>query len=307
MTTGVTSVAGVSPYSALPMEGPYEVAIGWSLITLVEPDDGHEAEYNRWYEDEHFYSGAMAMPWLFAGRRWVAPCDLQALRYPEDSLIAQPLSRGKYVSVYWITAGRYEDHFAWTYATHVRSMPDGRVDAGWASVFTSFQVYAGPVYRDAKGPRDIHALDYPYQGLVVEVVDPAEDRDELERWLRDEFLPERLAGSPVAMTLLFESDPRSASRAGEQQPGPDQQLGPEQAATPERFRKMEERMADHIPGLERLVTLVSFTEVPPPECWPAVFAGAGERIAASGRGRVVFASPFYPTLPGTETYVDRLR
>ena len=156
------------------MEGPYEVAIGRSLITLVEPDEGHEAEYNRWYEDEHFYSGAMAMPWLFAGRRWVAPRDLQALRYPENSLIAQPLSRGKYISVYWITAGRYEDHFAWTYSTHVRSMPDGRVDSGWASVFTSFQVYAGPVYRDEHGPRDIHALDYPYQGLVVEVVDAGE-------------------------------------------------------------------------------------------------------------------------------------
>ena len=148
---------------------------------------------------------------------------------------------------------------------------------------------------------DIHALDYPYQGLVVEVVDAGERRDDLERWLRDEFLPERLAGSPVAMTLLFESDQGRADWPAEQQPGP------EQGATPERFRKMEERMADHIPGLERLVTLVSFTEVPPPECWPAVFAGAGERISANGRGRVVFASPFYPTLPGTETYVDRLR
>jgi len=88
-----------SPYSTLPAEGPDEVVIGSALITMVEPHEGHEHAYNRWYEDDHFYSGAMAMPWMFAGRRWVAPTNLQALRYPDDSLIAQPLSAGKYISL----------------------------------------------------------------------------------------------------------------------------------------------------------------------------------------------------------------
>ena len=74
------SDAAPSPYSTLPAEGPYDVEIGSALITMVEPHEGHEHAYNRWYEDDHFYSGAMAMPWMFAGRRWVAPTDLQALR-----------------------------------------------------------------------------------------------------------------------------------------------------------------------------------------------------------------------------------
>src|SRR5205823_9031401 len=99
-----------NPYSTLPKEGPYDVRIGSALITMVEPHPGHERAYNRWYEDDHFYSGAMAMPWMFAGRRWVAPKDLQALRYPADSPIADPLDTGKYISLYWITEGRYEDH-----------------------------------------------------------------------------------------------------------------------------------------------------------------------------------------------------
>lgn len=89
--------AAPSPYSTLPAEGPYDVAIGSALITMVEPHEGHEHAYNRWYEDDHFYSGAMAMPWMFGGRRWVAPTNLQAFRSPDDSLIAQPLSTGKYV------------------------------------------------------------------------------------------------------------------------------------------------------------------------------------------------------------------
>ena len=52
-------------------------AIGSALITMVEPNVGHEHAYNRWYEDDHFYSGAMHGPWTFAGRRWVAPKALR--------------------------------------------------------------------------------------------------------------------------------------------------------------------------------------------------------------------------------------
>jgi hypothetical protein len=268
-----------SPYSTLPAEGPYAPAIGSALITMVEPHVGHEHAYNRWYEDDHFNSGAMAMPWMFAGRRWVAPTHLQALRYPADSIIARPLDAGKYISLYWITAGRYEDHLRWSVATNQRLLPDGRVYLERTHVYTSFQEYLGPVYRDASGPRDVHALDYPYRGLVVEVVDAADDRATLAAWLRADVLATRLAGSPAAMTLLFAPYPLP-----------------------------EDKMAyvEDVPGLERRITLLTFTEVPPDECW-ATFAGFGATVEAAGRGRVELAAPFIPTLPGTDTYVDRLR
>ena len=53
-----------------------------ALITMVQPHVGHERAYNRWYEDDHFYAGAMCMPWMMAGRRFVAARELQVLRYP---------------------------------------------------------------------------------------------------------------------------------------------------------------------------------------------------------------------------------
>ena len=93
-------MAEVSQYSLLPAEGPYEVKIGASLITMVEPHVGHDAAYNRWYEDDHFYAGVMAMPWAFAGRRWVAPTYLQKLRIPKESAIANPVELGKYIATY---------------------------------------------------------------------------------------------------------------------------------------------------------------------------------------------------------------
>jgi hypothetical protein len=269
--------APVSQYSLLPLEGPYEVKIGCALIALIEPREGCDWEYNRWYEDEHM-PAAMALPWKFAGRRWVAPRDLQALRYPQHSSLAQPLSAGKYLSVYWLTEGRYQDHTAWSVAKYGRDVAEGRFYNEARRVYMSFPAYAGVAYRDERGPRDIHALDYPYEGVVLEVVDPTGDRGALKQWLHQEYLPARLTGSPIAMTLLFEPNPMRDSE--------DQQEGS---------------------GIERLVTMLSFSEAEPADCWATVFAGAGAAVASSGLGDVVLAAPFCPTLPGTDTYVDQLR
>lgn len=277
-----SSTTETNPYSTLPSVGPYDTKIGSALITLVEPHVGHERAYNRWYEDDHYYSGAMAMPWMFAGRRWVAPRALQQLRAPDDSLIAQPLSAGKYLATCWITAGRYEDHLRWTVATNKRLLPDGRIYLDRTHVYTSFQDYVGPVYRDGDGPRDIHALDHPYKGLVLEVVDGTEGvtREQLWSWLRDERVPQVLAGSPVAMCLAFAPMPLP-----------------------------EDKMSyvEDVPGLERRITLLWLTEVEPQECWGVSFAGGAGAVAASGLGRLQLTAPFVPTVPGTDRYVDDLR
>ena len=42
-----------NPYSTLPGHGPNATRIGAALITLVEPQEGHDHAYNRWYEDDH--------------------------------------------------------------------------------------------------------------------------------------------------------------------------------------------------------------------------------------------------------------
>jgi hypothetical protein len=265
-----------SPYSSLPLQGRYDVAIGCALILLAEPHEGCDREYNRWYEDEHMPM-AFTVPWKFAGRRWVAPLELQSLRYPQDSPLARPLSAGKYLAVYWITPERYPDHKTWALSKNKRDVAEGRFYFDVDHVYMSFPSYRGVVYRDERGPRDIHALSYPYQGIVVEVLEPSGSRDELIDWLRDEYLPARLSGSPIAMTLLFEPNP---------------------------LRAAEDAAGGH---LERFVISLSFIELPPAECWTAMFAGAGDVIASSGKGRVVLSAPFCPTLPGTDVYVDQLR
>lgn len=78
--------------------GPYGVHPGHALITMVEPRPGHEYAYNRWYEDDRYHAGAMAMPWMYAGRRWVSTRELRPLRRPAESAVARPVTAGCYLS-----------------------------------------------------------------------------------------------------------------------------------------------------------------------------------------------------------------
>ena len=271
-----------SQYTELASTGPYGPGIGSALITMVEPHPGQEHAYNRWYEDDHFISGAMSMPWMFAGRRWVAPRELQQLRYPADSAVAQPVTAGCYITTYWINEGRYEDHMDWTVAINRRLLPDGRVFQERTHVFTSFQNYLGVVYRDGdSGPRDIHALDYPYAGLVVEVYDAAAGQEPgaLAAWLKEQLIPAKLAGSPIALATVFEPMPL---------PG----------TTPTYVKPVE--------GVGKRVTVLYFLESGPVDAWD-LFTGDGKAAEESGLGRLEFAGPFLPTLPGTDKYVDQLR
>src|SRR5215469_16308301 len=265
-------------YRELPMEGPYEARLGHALITMVDPHPGEERIYNRWYEDDHYIAGAMAMPWMFAGRRWVATRDLQLLRYPQNSKLARPVTKGCYVSVYWITAGRLRDHIDWTTATNRRLIGDKRLANHLhliEQVYTSFQDHVGSVYRDSEGPRDIHALSYPYHGLVLEVIDvpnpPA--RATLERWLVDEHLPAAIRKIAAAICIVFRPQPFS-----------DHSLS--------FMRKLDPSFGG------RRLTVLWFLETDPRSCWTDLFAGEGEAIARSGYGRVELVAPFIPTLPG---------
>jgi hypothetical protein len=294
-------------YSEVPRDLSHAVAIGGALISMVEPHMGHEYEYNRWYEDDHFYAGATAMPWIQAGRRFVATRDLQLLRYPEDSFIAQPVTAGCYLHLYWITSEHVEDHEAWTRNTNVELTKQGRRVEERDHVFTAFQGYRGATYRDNRGPRDIHALDYPYPGLVFEVIDahPGVTRDTLEDWVHGSYLPwvQRDAGSAVAQSLMFVMrgvDGSVASTGTGEEAGTAMPGGGDATITrPQR--------GFAIPYPERRITICHFLDDDPRADWDRQFARNGDRVAASGLGRLELCAPFVPVLHGTDRYVDELR
>lgn len=226
----------------------------------------------------------MAMPWMYAGRRWVATRDLQLLRrYSRSRRSPSPSPCGCYLSTYWVTEGRYDDHMKWTVGINKRLNRDGRVYQDRTHVFTAFQDHEATVYRDgAAGPRDFHALDHPYTGLVLQVIDAesAEQRAELLEWLRSRHLPKRLAGSPAALVTIFRPTPLPGDRM---------------------------TYVKQVEGVDTRLTLLWFLEADPRDCWEGYFAGLDVAVEEVGLGKVELVAPFIPTVPGTDKYVDRLR
>ncbi len=252
------------------------------LLTVVEPRRGHEVAYNRWYERDHFYSGCMVGPYNFAGRRFVATADLKALRDPDPSAITGEPTRGSYVSVYWVLDGYFDTWNRWALRQVNALHAAGRMFMERDHVHTLLYDFQWEYRRDPDGVPVELALDHPYRGFVPVFIDRAEgiSNEEFWDWLRTEHLPALMPGTdadlvaaftPIALEVDAPGDvPR---RGGPGQPGP---------------------------------CCSWFLTAPPEAAWEPVIAEHRRRLEEAGKGTVVAALPFIPTIPGTDTYTDQL-
>jgi hypothetical protein len=248
-----------------------DIELGSALFTLVEPHRGYEVAYNRWYERDHFYAGCMIGAWYFSGRRWVATRDLKAMRITSD---AGPLfgddQLGTYLATYWVLAGRFKENVDWSTRQVHWLHRNGRMFEERDHIHTLLYTYRGAEARDADGVPAELALDHPYRGLGAVVVE--------RRGAASPHRPRLADGSPVALVLTFTGVPLPPG-APVTQPGTE--------------------------GLETRELQLWFAEDEPDAWWDQARAYA-EEVAASGAGVVRWASPFLPTVPGTDRYTDQL-
>lgn len=255
------------------------MAVGSMLFTMVDPHRGHEVAYNRWYERDHFYAGCMIGPWLFAGRRWVAPRALKALRFPAESPLARPsVAAGSYVAIYWIHAGHHAEHHEWAGQQARWLYQHGRGFDARTHVHTLMYEHRWTRYRDTDPVPLALALDHPYAGMIsIAIARSAEvEPAHVETWLRDACAPV-LADGPLASC--------SAWRPIAQREGP-----------------MTIPRVEHP---DRLTMLLLFCDAPPQEAWDRVVR-FDDAVRASGLGGVAFASPWVPTIVGTDRYTNEL-
>src|SRR6184192_2417310 len=163
----------------------YGIELGSMLFTLVEPHRGHEVEYNRWYERDHFYAGCMIGAHTFAGQRWVATRELKALRSPiEPNIITPDPNVGSYLALYWILAGYYDEWNRWA-VDQVRALHRaGRMFNERDHIHTLMYTYDWGFARDDDGVTPELALDHRFAGLAVVVGEAADadDRHAVDRW-----------------------------------------------------------------------------------------------------------------------------
>ena len=257
------------------------------LFTMVDPHRGHEVAYNRWYERDHFYCGCMIGAWWFAGRRWVATRELKDLRFPATSEFAEPVDAGSYLSIYWVHQDHEDEAFTWAAEQFRWIYLNGRGFHERSHAHTVNYDVASVRYADDDGiPLEL-ALDHRFEGLGVISVVPAEEvtTAELRSWLESEAVPGLLEVRQVELVSSWTVHRRPETPA----------LAPE-AGVPS--------LATEGGSPDRLVQL-AFCNEPPADVWPR-FRRYAEAIEAGGRGRVVFAAPFLPTVVGTDTYADQL-
>jgi hypothetical protein len=250
-----------------------QIRVGSLLFTMVEPHQGHEVAYNRWYERDHFYAGCMVGKWQFAGARYVATKDCKQRRYPADSPITPDPMVGSYLAIYWVLDGHHDDWNVWGVEQVNWLHANDRMFEERDHIHTALYEYAG----EANAPRSTMpvelALDRAYPGLIVLIGEMAEgvSADKVTDWLQARPCPADVAlvGTPLPL------------RGDRPADVPDTQA-------------------------DNRVLMLAWVDGDPLAAFDRDIVGLGEAFARAGLGQIVFASPFLATIPGTDTYTDRL-
>jgi len=257
-----------------------QVELGSVLVSLLEAVPGHEAALNRWYERDHFYAGCMLGPGFFAGRRFVATRSLKDRRFPDRTPVIDDIHKGSFLALYWILAGHHQQTLDWA-VTQVNWLNENdRMLPERVQAHAGFYHLRWHAARDADGVPIEVALDHPFRGVVLLMVDRADgvEAPEFETAYRNE-IETRLPGSPAALCLGLAPEPL-----------PDD--APAYVVRP--------------PGLERRSLQIFFLDADPREAWDELFASQQEWLERRGLGRVSYAAPFIPTIPGSDRYTDEL-
>jgi hypothetical protein len=258
-----------------------EIQLGSVLVSLLDPTPGEEVAFHRWYERDHFYAGTLIGRWFFAGRRFVATRKLKDLRHPPATPVIDDIRRGSYLALYWILEGQHREAEAWAVEQVNWLIENDRMLPSRRQAMAGFYQHRWSVFRDEDGVPASLALDHPYAGVVLEMIDRDEgvDAATLETWIRERHLPALLEDSPVAMCLGL--DPMQL---------PDD--APSYVARPE--------------GLDRRTLHIYFVEEDPSRRWADLFAERAKAVREAGLGSVSYAAPFIPTIPGSDRYTDEL-
>ncbi len=260
--------------------GAEPIKLGSMLFTLVEPRRGHEVEYNRWYERDHFYAGCMIGPYNFAGKRFVATADMKASRVPDPSAITGEPGRGTYLSLYWVLDGYHDIWNRWAVDQVKALHRAGRMFNERDHIHTLLYRYAWEQGRDPDGLPAELALDHPSAGLVAVFTDRSDDLDveTFETWQREEHLPSLLPGTPARLVVAADPLPLLIDAPGD----------------------VPRSEADD----RRQLTLWFLDSDPAGAA--AVLAAHRAALEDSGKAKVVAMLGFIPTIAGTDTYTDQL-
>lgn len=260
-----------------------EVRLGHALVSLVTPHAGEAAAFNRWYERDHFFAGCMIGANFFSGRRWVATRSLRELAGPVSSPLYREYCDGSLLVLYWLLDGAYDQALDWAVDQVNQLYRQDRMDPRRDNVYSGFCDAVFNVARHADGVPVELALEHPYRGVWMAIVDKDDTIDEAAfiAECRDTLLPAWLQRSGVDLMVGFKPKPL-----------------PE--AAPKTVKQVDRR------ELDNRYLWFGFVSEAPADATVEHWRELGEHLRTGQMGELLFYAPFIPTIPGTDTYMDLL-
>ena len=255
------------------------------MYTLVDVHEGHDARFEEWYENDHFYAGGVLAPYVLSGRRWYASKALRASRFVSPACPLPDAGAGTNLATYFVTAGGLRSFYEWINPQLVTLRSGGRMFADRTHVNTDG--YRLESVLDFPGASTVPAHvvgDHPFAGLFVAYLDASggEPPERAESSERGAALPAgTLAVSlrPNVGSLNEDSLGLAAAQPGMEFPA--------------------------VGGAPVRLVLAFLTQAPQAD--PAWSAGLAGRLARLTGSAAVWGGGFCPVVPGSRAHLGELR
>ena len=275
MTVQAQNPTGSSPDAIV----PFTVALEGVVYTLVDVHDGHDAQFEDWYENDHFYAGGVLAPYVLSGRRWYASQALRAGRFVSPACPLPDGRAGTNLATYFVTAGGLRSFYEWINPQLVTLRSGGRMFADRTHVNTDGYRLESILSFPGASSVPAHVVgDHPFAGLFIAYLD-ASGGD------RPEPGTELPAGT---LALSLRPNVGSLTEAS---------LGLAAAQPGMNFPAMG--------GAPIRLAMVFLTQ--PPQATPDWSADMARRVARLTDSAAVWGGGFCPVVPGSRAHLAELR
>jgi hypothetical protein len=257
----------------------FSVALEGVVYTLVDVHDGHDAQFEEWYENDHFYAGGVLAPYVLSGRRWYASRALRESRFASPACPLPDPSAGTNLATYFVTAGGLKSFYEWINPQLVTLRAGGRMFADRTHVNTDgYRLERVLSFAGASTVPPHVVGDHPFAGLFVAYLD-ASGNDAPDKGTT-------LPAGTLALSLRPNVGSLTTTSLGlaAAQPGMD---------------------FPRVGGAPVRLVLAFLTQIP--RATPEWSAGLSQRVARLTGSTAIWGGGFCPVVPGSRGHLAEIR
>jgi len=271
--TAVMTVEAESPVRT------FSVGLEGVVYTLVDVHEGHDARFEDWYENDHFYAGGTLGPHVLSGRRWYASKALRESRFVSAEVPLPDPYAGTNLATYFLTVGGLQHFYEWIVPQLGTLRAGGRMFADRTHVNTDGYRVENVLRFPGASAVPAHVVgDHPFAGLFVCYADASAPE-----------APDDSAALPAG-TLAISLRPNAGSLTTESLGLTATQLGME---------------FPFVGGQPVRLILAFLADAPDASLqWAAELASQTARMTGS---RAIWGGAFLPVVPGSRGHFSQLR